>query len=328
MSFGGPSMYLDTTHPGAREAVWELCKRNYYDKGVRVFWLDEAEPEYGAYDFDNYRYHLGSNLEIGNLYPQLFSRAFFDGMTASGQTDVVNLVRTAWAGSQRYGALVWSGDIHSTFADLRSQISAAIHVGAAGIPWFTTDIGGFHGGDPSDEEFRELLVRWFQFGTFSPVMRVHGDRAPHTPLRAADGSPRIGTGGDNEVWTFGETASPIIERLLRLRETLRPYTRRLMREAHESGQPVIRGLFHEFPDDPAAWTVADTYLYGPDLLVAPVTGYGEREREVRLPAGARWTDLRSGVEYDGGQTVLAAAPLESMPVFARDGAMRELIGGV
>ncbi|NYI42476.1 glycoside hydrolase family 31 protein [Demequina lutea] len=328
MSFGGPSRYLDVTHPGARDTLWELCRKNYYDKGIRLFWLDEAEPEYGVYDFDNYRYYLGSNAQIGNLYPQLYSRAFHDGMTNEGQRDVVNLVRTAWAGSQRYGALVWSGDIHTTFEDLRSQISAGIHIGAAGIPWFTTDIGGFHNGDPANPDFIELLVRWFQFGAFSPVMRVHGDRKPWTVVHAADGSERIGTGGPNEVWTFGEMASPIIERLLHLRETLRPYTRRLMREAHESGQPVIRGLFHEFPDDPAAWTARDEYLYGPDLLVAPVTELAARSREVYLPVGATWTELRTGAQHAGGQSLLVDAPLESIPVFARNGAFSELIGAL
>lgn len=326
MSFGGPSMYLDVTNPGARDALWELCRANYWNKGVRIFWLDEAEPEYGVYDFDNYRYHLGPNVQVGNIYPQLFSRAFHDGMTESGQEGVVNLVRSAWAGSQRYGALVWSGDIHSTFDDLRSQITAGIHIGVAGIPWFTTDIGGFHGGDPDDEAFRELLIRWFQFGTFSPVMRIHGDRKPVTAVTAADGTPRIPTGGGNEIWSFGDTALPILENHLRFRELLRPYSRSLMEDAHLSGQPVMRGLFHEFPDDADAWTAKDVYLYGPDLLVAPVTEQGARQREVYLPAGATWTDLRSGIEHAGGQTIVAPAPLESAPVFARDGALIELVG--
>jgi alpha-D-xyloside xylohydrolase len=326
MSFGGPSMFLDATHPGAREAVWALCRSNYWDKGVRIFWLDEAEPEYGVYDFDNYRYHVGPNVQVGNLYPQLLSRAFYDGMTQSGQVDVVNLVRSGWAGSQRYGALVWSGDILSTFEDLRTQITAGIHMGAAGIPWFTTDIGGFHGGDPDDEGFRELLIRWFQFGTFSPIMRIHGDRRPQTPVTAADGSSRILTGAGNEVWSFGDDASPILEKHLLFRELLRPYSRLLMAEAHESGQPVMRGLFHEFPADPEAWIAKDVYLYGPDLLVAPVTEAGAREREVYLPVGATWTDLRSGARHAGGQTIVAPAPLESAPVFARDGSLAELVG--
>ena len=110
-------------------------------------------------------------------------------MKAEGQEKIVNLVRCAWVGSQRYGALVWSGDIPSTYEALRKQICAGLHMGICGIPWWTTDIGGFHGGDPNDEGFRKLLVRWFQFGTFSPVMRLHGDRKPFTPLFRKDGSP-------------------------------------------------------------------------------------------------------------------------------------------
>lgn len=326
MSFGGPSAFLDVTHPGARSALWELARRNYYEHGIRIFWLDEAEPEYGVYDFDNYRYHLGSNLKVGNLYPQLFSRAFSDGMRAAGQEQVVNLVRSAWAGSQRYGALVWSGDIASTFEDLRRQVVAGIQMGVAGIPWFTTDIGGFSGGDGRDPAFVELLIRWFQFGAFSPVMRLHGDRAPSSEVRAADGSARIATGAGNEVWSFGDEAFTIFESLIRLRERLRSYTRDAMREAHVDGQPVMRGLFHEFPNDRAAWTITDQFLFGRELLIAPVLEPGARDRQVYLPAGARWTDLRDGAEYDGGVTIAVAAPLASIPVFARDGALAHLVG--
>ena len=325
MAFGGLSRFLDVTHPAAREALWELSKRNYYDKGVRTFWLDEAEPEYGVYDFDNYRYHLGPNVQIGNVYPQLFARTFADGMRAEGEEDFVNLLRAAWAGSQRYGALVWSGDIHSTWEDLRRQIVAGIHMGAAGIPWFTTDIGGFHDGQGDDPAFVELLIRWFQFGAFSPVMRLHGDRRPATPVHAADGSERVPTGADNEIWSFGDEAYGIMHRHIELRETMRDYLRDVMREAHEGGQPVMRGLFHEFPDDPGAWTAADEYLLGPDLLVAPVLEPGARSRSVYLPAGATWTDLRDGTVYQPGE-VTVAAPLASMPVFARDGARPELVG--
>ncbi|GAB3283106.1 glycoside hydrolase family 31 protein [Kineosporia babensis] len=326
MAFGGRSAFVDVTHPGAREAIWQLARRNYYDLGIKLFWLDEAEPEYAVYDFDNYRYHLGPNVQIGNLYPQMFSRTFHDGMTDAGQDQIVNLVRSAWAGSQRYGALVWSGDIGSTFEDLRRQVVAGIQIGMAGIPWFTTDIGGFHSGDSRDPNFRELLVRWFQFGTFSPVMRLHGDRQPSTSVIAADGSPRVATGADNEIWSFGEEAYDILQGLVRLRERLRDYTREQMRQAHEDGQPVMRGLFYEFADDPAAWDVADEYLFGPDLLIAPVMEPGARSREVYLPAGSSWTDLRDGTEHQGGITITVAAPLESIPVFARDGALPELIG--
>ncbi|QTE31178.1 glycoside hydrolase family 31 protein [Pengzhenrongella sicca] len=328
MQFEGPSVFLDPTNPATREFLWATLKRNYFDLGIKTFWLDEAEPEYGVYDFDNFRYHLGTNVQVGNIYPQAFSRALYEGQRSAGQEDIVNLVRCAWAGSQRYGALVWSGDIHSTFEDYRRQITAGIHMGVAGIPWFTTDIGGFHDGDITDPGFRELLIRWFQFGTFCPVMRLHGDRLPGEPVQAADGSPRLASGGGNELWSFGDDVYEILAGYVHLREAMRPYTRELMAAAHESGQPVMRGMFHEFPDQAPCWDLADQYMYGPDLLVAPVIVPGATSREVYLPAGATWTDLHSGAVLAGGGTVVVDAPLAVIPVFARDGSHPELVGRI
>lgn len=327
MSFQGPSLFLDVTNPSAREAVWELCRQNYLSHGIRTFWLDEAEPEYGAYDFDNHRHHAGPAAQVANVYPQHFSRAFHEGLVGEGE-DVVNLVRCAWAGSQRYGALVWSGDISSTFEDLRRQLTAGIHMGVAGIPWFTTDIGGFHRGDVADPAFHELLVRWSQFGTFCPVMRLHGDRLPYEEVRGADGSPRLRSGGPNELWSFGEEVYDVLEHLVHLREALRPYLREVMQQAHEHGQPVMRGMFHDFPDDPACWDVDDQFMLGADLLVAPVVHAGATRRVVHLPRGAAWTDLGTGEVHDGDQQVEVDAPLHVVPVFARDGALPGLVGKV
>ncbi|WP_084127513.1 TIM-barrel domain-containing protein [Demequina sp. NBRC 110054] len=318
MSFEGPSAFLDATNPAARAKVWELCKRNYFDHGIRLFWLDEAEPEYAVYDFDHYRYHDGPAVQVANIYPQLFSRAFYDGQVAAGQADVVNLVRCAWAGSQRYGALAWSGDVHSTWTDFRRQIAAGIHMGIAGIPWFTTDIGGFHGGNIEDPEFRELLIRWFQFGAFCPVMRLHGDRKPTEQVVAADGSPRLVSGASNEVWSYGEEVYEVLAAYVRLREDLRPYVRETMRHAHEHGQPVLRAMFHDFPGDEQCWDLADQFMMGDELLVAPVTEPGARSRAVYLPEGARWRGLHDGAVHEGGAWVEAAAPLEVIPVFARE----------
>lgn len=328
MSFQGPSMFLDVTNPEARDKVWEICKKNYHEHGIKLFWLDEAEPEYGKYDFDNYRYHLGTNLEVGNVYPQLYSRMFYEGQRKSGQDEIVNLVRCAWAGSQRYGALVWSGDIHSTFQDLRRQITAGIHMGVAGIPWFTTDIGGFHGGNIEDPAFRELLVRWFQFGTFCPVMRMHGDRKPSDTVRKQDGSPRCHTGADNEPWSFGEEVYEVLQKYIHLRDRLRGYTRRAMEEAHQSGRPVMRGMFYEFPGDAHCANLADQYMYGPDILVAPVVDASAVERRVYLPSGSTWTEVHSGSEYAGGEWVTAQAPLDVIPLYVRDNAFPELIGAI
>jgi alpha-D-xyloside xylohydrolase len=325
MNVHGYSIHYDATNPGARQYVWDKAKKNYYDYGIKLFWLDEAEPEYTYYDFDLYRYHLGPNVEIGNLYPMLYARGFYDGMTAEGQENVINLLRCAWAGSQRYGALVWSGDIDTNFRSLRNQFAAGLSMGLAGIPWWTTDIGGFHGGDASDEEFRECFTRWFQYAAFCPVMRLHGDRDPHTqPL---DTSLGVGIGGGscpsgapNEIWSYGEDIYEICKRFIEIRGNLKPYIREQMALAHEKGQPPMRPLFYDFMGDEAAWDVQDEFMFGPDLLVAPVLYSGVRERAVYLPKGTSWKDAWSGEVYNGGQTITAAAPIERIPVFVRAGA--------
>lgn len=328
MAFQGPSMFVDVTNPEARDFLWQTCRRNYGSHGIKMFWLDEAEPEYGRYDYGHYRYQLGPGEQVTNRYPQLYARTFFDGQRAEGQQDVVNLVRCAWAGSQRYGAVVWSGDIHSTWDDLANQIPIGIHLGAAGIPWFTTDIGGFTGGEVDDPGFKELLVRWFQFGTFCPVMRLHGDRRPFEEIRAADGTPRLRSGGPNEPWSFGGRTSEIIEHCIRLRRRLRPFVDGAAHQAHEAGLPIMRGLFLEFPEDSRSWTCTDEFMLGADLLVCPVLEPGAVRRRVWLPAGASWTDLRDGSRHEGGRWLDAGARLSSIPVFGRDGHADALIGTI
>ena len=244
LDFEGATIHYDATNPGAREYLWNKAKENYYKKGIKIFWLDEAEPEYTAYDFDNYRYYLGTDLEIGNVYPVDYARTFYEGMEKEGQKNIVNLLRCAWAGSQKYGALVWSGDIASSFSSMRNQIAAGLNMGIAGIPWWTTDIGGFHGGNPNDPAFRELFVRWFQWGTFCPVMRLHGDREPRQPQYGEAGGATCCSGAPNEVWSYGEEVYEICRKYMELRERIRPYTRSLMAEAHEKGTPVMRPLFY------------------------------------------------------------------------------------
>ncbi|MBV9488325.1 MAG: glycoside hydrolase family 31 protein [Verrucomicrobia bacterium] len=318
MEFLGDTVFFDATNPKAREHVWKLVKQNYYDKGVRIFWLDEAEPEYSVYDFDNYRYHLGPNLQVGNIYPLKYAQGFYEGMAAEKQENIVNLVRCAWAGSQRYGALVWSGDIDSSFESLRVQLAAGLNMGLAGIPWWTTDIGGFHGGVNTDPSFRECLIRWFQFATFSPVLRMHGDREPHARPLSTTGGGMCASGAPNELWSFGEETSAILEKYLRLRERLRPYLRGLMADAHARGCPLMRPLFYDFPQDDRAWVVEDAYMFGPDVLVAPILFEGQRAREVYLPAGAQWISQGTGEVFSGGQAVHEPAPIEHLPIFFRE----------
>ena len=321
MTWMGATVYFDATHPGAQQFVWEKCRENYYAKGIRCFWLDEAEPEYDCYEFDNYRYWAGPALQTSNVYPVGYAKGFFDGLKSAGETDIMSLVRCAWAGSQKYAVLSWSGDVHSSFRAMREQLQAGLSMGMAGIPWWTCDIGGFMGGDASDPAFRELLLRWFAWGCFSPVFRMHGERSPwyEREQEYRNGVRQLTSGQDNEVWAFGEENTPILCKYLFIREKLRPYIRRVMQAAHETGAPVMRPLFYDFPADKAAWQVEDSYMFGPDLLVSPVMEPGVTERRVYLPEGAAWKDAFTGTVYPGGQTVTVPAPIDVIPVMIRDG---------
>ena len=328
MIFHGNNAFMDATNPKTRRYVWEKCKQNYADLGIRTFWLDVAEPEYTSYDFENYRYYSGTVLETGNIYPREYARLFYEGQKENGQDDIVNLIRCAWAGSQRYGALVWSGDIMSTYEDFRKQICAGIHMGLSGIPWWTTDIGGFHGGVTEDPDFQELLVRWFQFGTFCPVMRIHGNRGPREEIINKAGEVREGTGADNEVWSFGEKNYEILTKFIGVREKMRDYTRSLMAEAHEKGTPVMRTMFYEFPEDAACWDISDAYMFGSDILVAPIVRPKATSRTVYLPAGASWTLANTGDVYEGGKAYEIEAPIETLPIFLRNGKQGYLVGEI
>ena len=328
MIFHGNNVFMDATNPRTREYVWEKCKKNYADLGIRTFWLDEAEPEYNNYDYELYQYHAGPVSQIGNIYPREYSRLFYEGQKEMGQEDIVNLVRCAWVGSQRYGALVWSGDIWSSYEDFRKQICAGLHMGLCGIPWWTTDIGGFHGGDVNSEDFRELLIRWFQFGTFCPVMRLHGLRMPGKDIINQAGEVREWTGADNEVWSYGEDNYRIMVKFIRIREKMRDYIRSLMKKAHEDGTPVMRTLFYEFPQDKAAWDITDEYMFGGDILVAPVCHEHAVSREVYLPAGTSWIHAGTGDAYEGGTSCQIEAAIDTIPVFLREGAQGYLVGEI
>ncbi|MGN0298974.1 MAG: TIM-barrel domain-containing protein [Lachnospiraceae bacterium] len=328
MTWMGNTIFYDATHPGAQKFVWEKCKENYYEKGIRCFWLDEAEPEYGPYDFDNYRYYAGPALQCTNTYPVGYAKGFYEGLKEQGETDILSLVRCAWAGSQKYAVLTWSGDIYSSFRSMREQLQAGLNMGMAGIPWWTSDIGGFLGGDISDPSFQELLVRWFAWGAFCPVFRMHGERSPwyEREQEFINGVRQLTSGQDNEVWSFGEENYKILTKYLFIRERLRPYIRECMRQASKTGAPVMRPLFFDFPEDKKCWEIEDSYMFGPDLLVSPVMEAGATEREIYLPAGHSWLDAYTKQVYEGGQKVTVPAPIDIIPVMIRDGKNYEIYG--
>ena len=316
--FLGDSYLYDATNPAAQAYLWDKCRRNYFEDGIDMFWLDEAEPEYTAYDFDNYRYYLGTDLQVGNVYPVMHAKAFWDGQTAAGQKDICNLIRCAWAGSQKYGVVLWSGDIIGNFETLRDQFAAGLNVSLAGIPWWTTDIGGFFV-DVTAPGHKELLIRWFEWATFCPVLRLHGDKGPceSAPLDDRDwGGGFCHTGRDNELWSYGEDVYEILKHYVAVREQMKPYLKEVMREASENGSPVMRAMFYEFPDDPMCWEADEQYMFGSRYLVAPVLYAGVMEREIYLPAG-KWKNIATGEVLAGGQKVTVAAPLEVIPVFEK-----------
>jgi len=317
--YQGDCVQIDPFNPEARQYIWEVCKRNYYDLGIDGFWLDNSEPDLGVYDFDHYRYAAGPALSCSNLYPQLFSRAFFDPMSREKAETPVNLLRCGWAGSQKYGNVIWSGDVPSTFQALREQLQAGLNIGLAGIPWWTTDVGGFMTDDVNDPDFQQLLIRWYQFMTYSAVLRMHGDRGPYNipPLDTRDwGGGYLHTGQPNELWSYGEENYRIMRKYYDIRIAMHDYIRDLYQEAHENGSPLIRAMFYEFPEDPKCWETEDQYMFGSRYLVAPILYLNAFEREVYLPAGS-WKNVNTGEILSGGVTVSVPAPLDEIPVFEK-----------
>ena len=313
--FYGPQAEIDPTNPETRAYVWKRLKENYIDNGVDCLWFDEAEPEIHPEHFDNLILSIGNGSEVGLLYPYYYAQLVYDGMQEMGRDDIVTLSRCAYLGAQKFGALVWSGDIPSTFQSLKAQIQSGLNMSVCGIPWWTTDIGGFYGGDIESDEFRELIVRWFQYGVFCPVMRLHGSRNGHDRTRDI----LEPTGGDNEIWSFGERNFPILKDLIMLRERLRPYIAKHMAIASETGVSVMRPLFFDYPEDSVVYNVGDEYMFGDDILFAPISARGQTKRSVYLPEG-EWVLTRNHVTYQGGAWYEVSAEIDEFIAFVRKGA--------
>ncbi len=317
--FYGQQDYIDTLNPAARDYMWSLARRNYYSCGIKCFWLDEAEPGLIPNHYDNIRCCRGNFEEYALLYPYYYEKMFYDGLKSEGEEEIITLARAGYMGCQRFGALLWSGDVPSTFEALDKSVRTGLAMAMSGIPWWTTDIGGFWGGDTESEEFRELIVRWFQFGVFCPVTRLHGVRVkPKGHRDRHPGLPEM-SGGDNEIWSFGDTVYEILRGLVELRERLRPYVMQYMREAKETGVSIMRPLFMEYPEDETCYALEDEYLFGRDILFAPVTEMGVTSRSVYLPQG-KWIRTADRGVFEGGRTVRAEAELDTFIAFVREGA--------
>ena len=311
---------IDTTNPEAAKWYWSIVNENYVKKGFDAFWADETEPDIppnGSY------LHIGPGTQYFNTYPLFHTAAFYNGMRADMHERALILARDSYLGAQHNGTIFWSSDISPNWDTLKRSVPTGINFVASGMPYWSTDIGGWQylpGShkpehtpllDPSDardnvggyDDYPELYTRWFEYGAFQPNFRSHGSR-PH-----------------NEVWSYGKQAEPILEKYLRLRYTLMPYIYSLGWQAHETGAPFMRGLFLDFGNDPAVADIGDEYMFGPALLVAPVTEQGATTRSVYLPAGTDWYNFWTNERVHGGQRITVQAPIETIPIFVRAGSV-------
>ena len=317
--FHGQQTYVDVTSPEAREYMWQQVKKGYFDLGIKTFWLDQAEPEVHPQQFGNLKFYIGNGAQTALAYPYYYAKTFYDGLKNEGINDIVLLTRCAYPGSQKYGTIVWNGDIPSNFDALRQSVVSGLSMSMSGIPWWNSDIGDFFGGDIESDWFRELIVRWFQFGLFCPVMRLHGTRNRQSGYKLRHPNVKEPSGGDNELWSFGKRNYEILTELVKLRERLKPYITECARCSSKTGEPIMRPMFFDFPDDDICYSLKDQYMFGRDILFAPILVQNSTERQVYLPEG-EWIRTTDGQLYSGDRWLTCHAEIDEFIAFVRNGA--------
>jgi alpha-D-xyloside xylohydrolase len=321
--------FYDAFSAPARRMFWDQVNTALFGKGVDAWWMDATEPDivqpspptFEALRRDIDRTAIGTASRVLNAYALANSEAVYDGQRrAAPNQRVFILTRSGFAGIQRYATVTWSGDITSEWTTLRKQIAAGLGFSISGDPYWTTDTGGYtmrpafaraRGGDALDE-WRELNARWFQYSTFTPLLRVHGADRPR------------------EMWNLGDDTTAVYQSELafdRLRYALFPYIYSIAGAVSHDGSTMMRPLVMDFPDDPKAREIADEFMFGTSLLVNPVTEYKARSRNVYLPAGSVWFDYWTGARMAGGRTVMADAPYDRLPLFVRAGSIVPMESG-
>jgi len=317
---GYVSTFYDPYNAEARDAFWELLHKNLHSKGVDAWWMDATEPDILSNASISERKKLmnptalGSSTKYFNAFPLMNEKGIYEGLKkADPDKRVFILTRSAFAGSQRYAAATWSGDIGANWQDFKTQLSAGLNFSLSGIPYWTTDIGGFsverkfeNAKGEELEEWRERMTRWFQFGAFSPLFRAHGQY----PFR--------------EMFNVAPDNHPAYKTMLyydKLRYRLMPYIYSLSGKVYFDDYTIMRALVMDFGADKNVLNIGTSFMYGPSLLVAPVTQHKARTWDVYLPASTGWYDFHTGSYFEGGQTIKADAPLENMPLFVKAGAI-------
>ncbi len=305
----GEGKWYDAFNAEGRRVYWRQIQDGLGSLGMDGWWLDATEPEIGG-KWGEYRTlptAEGPGAAVFNAFPLMTTTGIYQGQRAQADRKrVVILTRSAYAGQQRNSAISWSGDIKGTWDVFRKQIPAGLNFSLSGIPYWNTDIGGFFGGDPKDLKYQELFVRWFQFGAFTPMFRVHG------------------TGAGKEFWQFDEPTQKTLETFERLRYRLLPYIYSVSCQVTHNGSSMLRPLVMDFASDREALNIADQYLFGPALMVNPVTEPGVSSRSVYLPGKAAWYDFWTGKRQSGGRRTDAAAPIGILPLYVPAGAILPL----
>lgn len=313
---------IDSTNPQARVWYWNKVKNGYGADGFDYFWMDETEPDIEWHDSVCY---LGPCAAVYNIFPLVHASSLYLGHRSVSNERIIIQVRDAYLGTQRYGTTIWSSDIGANWDSFRNQITTGLNMCASGLPYWSSDTGGWqpmpgqsHPAhlllDPSDardvvgqnDDYPELFVRWFEYSSFCPTFRLHG-------MRKA-----------NEVWSFGKAAEPILVKYLRLRYQLLPYIYSQARYAEETGAPFMRALFMDFPNDPEAITQKHEYMFGPAFLVAPILSQNTIEQTVYLPSGTDWYNYWTNQRYHGGQSITVPAAIDTLPLFVRAGSILPL----
>ncbi len=313
----GQGQWYDPFSPKGREIYWKQIREQLFTKGVDGWWLDAPEPEINNMAFRTYVTGMGPGYEVYNAYPLMHSTGIYQGQRAlTEEKRVVILTRSAYAGQQRNSAITWSGDIQGTWQVLRNQIPAGLNFSLSGLPYWNTDTGGFFNnratgnGNPKNPQFQEFFARWFQFSSFCPMFRVHSSS---------------GLNPGREFYRFDDKTQGILRRYLDLRYRLLPYLYSVAWQVTSNAGTFMRPLVMDFPNDKEVLSVGHQYLFGPSILVTPVTTAGVTTQSVYLPAtGAPWYNFWTGETAAAGQRVEAAAPVETLPLFIRPGSILPL----
>ncbi|HEY2393074.1 MAG TPA: glycoside hydrolase family 31 protein [Candidatus Angelobacter sp.] len=311
-SFHPPGQALyDAFNPEARKYYWNLMDNALFKIGADAWWLDTTEPETEGRETNilvTNKVALGNGARYVNEYPTATTGAVYEGQRSeSDKKRVFILSRSGYAGVQRNAAALWSGDVDPNWETFRRQIPAGLNLSVSGVPYWTTDIGGFVVANPDDPSYRELYIRWFQFGAFCPIFRAHGTRSTN----------------QNEIWSYGPEAQKILTAYDQLRYRLMPYIYSVAWKVTSEGYTMMRPLVMDFRTDVQAQNIGSEYSFGPAILVAPVTEQGAAVKRLYLPR-AKWYDFWTGEVIDGGHFIEANAPIQTLPLFVHAGSILPL----